>query len=115
MNVILWFLSLMSGLWASLWPMRFAGPEGEDLCGNIEWPARYFGLKFYVLLQCCRGSTNETGRAGFKVLLGFARDLCFGCLLIGTLSGTLLRAFILGHFQVESYRYRSLIEGLYTL
>ena len=54
-------------------------------------------------------------------LLSFFRTLglVFGISLfwdsVGQSFGVDLGDLILGHFQVGSYRYRSLIEGLYTL
>ena len=43
-----------------------------------------------------------------RILLGFLSLIL--CRILGV-----FRVLNLGHFQVGSYRYRSLIEGLYTL
>ena len=46
----------------------------------------------------------------------FRADFVLGVRVVGVLDMLRVQQFhVLGHFQVGSYRYRSLIEGLYTL
>ena len=61
--------------------------------------------------KACRLGFRFLGFLGLLGLSGFLRFL--GCL--GLRVWGLGQGYFLGHFQVGSYRYRSLIEGLFSL